>query len=438
MQNSGFNLLLIVLMGLLPVGAYSMSNFPQLEKLIEGKLFVKAYQQASKLQSQNEGDPRFDYLYGLAALETGHYNEAVFSLERVKFSTPNVIRPRLELARAYLKLNNKTAALNEFKSVLLLSPPVAVKQNIESYITALGKEQSPLKIKSIIKSLASFSIGYDDNMSFGVDDEFIDLPVFGSVRLNPDSVKQSSGFTESRLQIQQRKTRNRTSSTFAMANLTHREYFKNDDFNLSDFDFRTGILWNKGKRQYQLIARDRPVLFGGNLYSNTIGFDAIARQALANRKLASISLSLENYDYKPLANADRKRAYLTGRLDFNQGNAFHQVSTSIGRGWPDNDEGKQYSRDIAAISYNLTQNWDVKNRSFFGVNFGQYQNRDSNSLSSDKRKDKRTVIDAGHAFKINDNVALIFSLRHINNNSNLDLYDAKRNEVRMGVRYEWN
>ena len=438
MQISKFNLFLIILTGIFPLAAYSLSSFPLLEKQIDEKSFDKAYQRATKLRAENEGDSRFDYLYGLAALNTGNYNEAVFALERVKFSTPNVIRPRLELARAYLKLNNKTAALNEFKSVLLLSPPVAVKQNIESYITALGKEQSPLKIKSIIKSLASFSIGYDDNMSFGVDDEFIDLPVFGSVRLNPDSVKQSSGFTESRLQIQQRKTRNRTSSTFAMANLTHREYFKNDDFNLSDFDFRTGILWNKGKRQYQLIARDRPVLFGGNLYSNTIGFDAIARQALANRKLASISLSLENYDYKPLANADRKRAYLTGRLDFNQGNAFHQVSTSIGRGWPDNDEGKQYSRDIAAISYNLTQNWDVKNRSFFGVNFGQYQNRDSNSLSSDKRKDKRTVIDAGHAFKINDNVALIFSLRHINNNSNLDLYDAKRNEVRMGVRYEWN
>ncbi len=262
--------------------------------------------------------------------------------------------------------------------------------------------------------------------------------MFGSVRLNPDSVKQSSGFAESRLQIQQRKTRNQNSSTFAMANLTHREYFKNDDFNLSDFDFRTGILWNKGKRQYQLIARDRPVLLGGSLYSNTIGVDAIARQALANRKLASISLSLENYDYKPLANADRKRAYLTGRLDFNQGNAFHQVGTSIGREWPDKDEGKQYSRDIAAISYKLTQNWNVNNKSFFGVNFGHYQHRDSNSLSTSKRKDKRTVIDAGHEFKINDKAALIFSLRHIKNSSNLDLYDATRNEVRMGVRYEWN
>ena len=83
------------------------SNYPKLEKSINAKQFQQAFQQASAMQSQNEGDPRFDFLYGLAALETGNYNEAVFALERVKFSTPNVIRPRLELARAYLKLKNK-------------------------------------------------------------------------------------------------------------------------------------------------------------------------------------------------------------------------------------------------------------------------------------------------------------------------------------------
>ena len=142
--------------------------------------------------------------------------------------------------------------------------------------------------------------------------------------------------------------------------------------------------------------------------------------------------------FKPLANADRKRAYLTGRFDFNQADAFHQLSASLGKEWPDDDDGKQFSRDIAAVSYKLTQNWNVKNKSFFGANFGEYQYQGSNSLSSEKRKDKRTVIDAGHEFKINDKAALLFSLRHIKNNSNLDLYDAKRNEVRMGVRYEWN
>ncbi len=140
-----------ILFVLLSTFTFANNGYPIIEKLVKQQKYSLAYELATKIRSQNEGDPRFDYLFGLAALQTGHYNEAVFALERVKFASPNVIRPRLELARAYLKLNNKTAALSEFKSVLQLSPPMAVKQNIESYITALGKEQSPLKIKSITK-----------------------------------------------------------------------------------------------------------------------------------------------------------------------------------------------------------------------------------------------------------------------------------------------
>ena len=433
--NKNFNVILILFLG---VSSAAISGYPTLEEYIEAKQYQQAYQLARKLNTENEGDPRFDYLYGLAALNTGHYNQAVFALERVKFSNPSVIRPRLDLAQAYLKLNNKAAALDEFNSILKLSPPPAVKNNIEITIAALGAKDSAIRIKSIVKVLASFSVGYDDNVNFGADNEFIDLPVFGEVKLNPDSVKKGSGFTESRLQIQQRKVRNNQSSTFALVNMNHRDYFKGGDYNLTDVDFRTGILWNRGQRQYQLILRDRPILLGGSLYSNTIGLDAIARKALNKNKLASVSLSLENYDYKPLAEADKKRAYLSARLDFNQGNILHQISTSLGKEWPDEGEGKQYSRDIAAVSYRMTQNWNARNKSFFGINYGQYKHREAGSLSSEKRKDKRAIINAGHEMQLNDKTAILFSLRHINNNSNLDLYDASRNEVSVGVRYEWN
>jgi len=83
---------------------------------------------------KNEGNPLFDYLYGISALETAHYDKAVFALERVIINQPNIIRPRLELARAYMKINNDPAALREFKQVLSLNPPVAVQRNVNRYI----------------------------------------------------------------------------------------------------------------------------------------------------------------------------------------------------------------------------------------------------------------------------------------------------------------
>ena len=57
--------------------------FPKLEQLIKMQQYQLAYNQALKILGENEGDPRFDYLYGLSASQTGHYNEAVFALDRV-------------------------------------------------------------------------------------------------------------------------------------------------------------------------------------------------------------------------------------------------------------------------------------------------------------------------------------------------------------------
>lgn len=83
------------------------------------------YQQAFDMGTANleewEGDPEFDFAYGLAALESGNPNEAVFALERVAAtSTDGVLRERsrLELARAYFVTNNLTAAENSEKGHL--------------------------------------------------------------------------------------------------------------------------------------------------------------------------------------------------------------------------------------------------------------------------------------------------------------------------------
>ena len=157
-------------------------SFPLLEQYVNQQKYKQAYQQATKLRAQNEGDPRFDYLYGLSAIQTGHYNEAVFALDRVTVTTPRVIRPRLELARAYLKLNNKRAAIKEFNDVLKLSPPPVVRQKVTAYISELQKGKQEVE-KSITKRLASFAVGYDDNINFGYASSDINLPLFGLVTL---------------------------------------------------------------------------------------------------------------------------------------------------------------------------------------------------------------------------------------------------------------
>ena len=71
---------------------------------------ARAWELLSPLNDQRAGDPEFDYLLGLAALDTGRYTEAIFALERVLAVDPNYSQARAELARAYFALSSSFSA----------------------------------------------------------------------------------------------------------------------------------------------------------------------------------------------------------------------------------------------------------------------------------------------------------------------------------------
>jgi hypothetical protein len=126
---------------------------------------VEQYQQAYDIGFVNleevEGDPEFDFLYGLAALESGNASEAVYALEKVTAtSTDSTLRSRtrLELARAYFVTNNLTASENLFNAVVAANPPINVHQNVPAFLQLIEsrkKTQSPTfnwPIASVIES----------------------------------------------------------------------------------------------------------------------------------------------------------------------------------------------------------------------------------------------------------------------------------------------
>lgn len=423
---------------ILSATSFADTSFPVLEKLVKQQKYQLAYDLAKNIRTQNEGDPRFDYLYGLSALQIGDYNEAVFALDRVTVVSPNVIRPRLELARAYLKLNNKNAALKEFNDVLNLSPPPQVRKNVQVYIAELKRDRSSQISGSVIKKLATFAIGYDDNINFGYQDDTIDIIEFGTITLDPSAVRQKSGFIESSFQIKQNKSLDKKRSSYALARIKHRDYLKNGDYNLTDFDLRKGFLWNRKDQQLQINLRARPVLLGGKLYSNTLSLDTIARKSLSEGLIGSLSLTLENYDQKRVELADRKRAFTVARVDTQKGDATHMLSAYLGKEWADKKAGEIYSSDIAGVTYRLTQNWNGQNKSFLNVDYRRYSYQGQYSISPFDRDDNRLIVKAGHEIDVSKNTAITFALRHIKNKSSIELYEAERNEISLGVRYDWD
>ena len=84
------------------------------DRLIKAGKADEAYALLEPEQSRRAGDPDYDYLLGIAALDSGRSTEAIFALERVLAVRPKHLQARAEIARAYLASGEKAAAKQEF------------------------------------------------------------------------------------------------------------------------------------------------------------------------------------------------------------------------------------------------------------------------------------------------------------------------------------
>src|SRR5689334_19334676 len=133
----------------------------QAESMLADKKPAEAYGFLSSHEIDLAGTPLFDYLLGLAALDSGHASDAVFALQRAIASQPDFAGARLELARAQFEQGEIALARAQFQYLLTQSPPPATRAVIEKYLGAID-ERSPLT-GSRWSALTQFGAGYDSN-----------------------------------------------------------------------------------------------------------------------------------------------------------------------------------------------------------------------------------------------------------------------------------
>ncbi|WP_249318385.1 MULTISPECIES: hypothetical protein [unclassified Pseudoalteromonas] len=105
----------------------------ELQYLISQKQFDEAYKSSQK-HYKYLGEPDFDYLLGVSALNSGLSAPAVFAFERVIEAKPQWYEARLYLVKSYIAANNLPAA-NAQANVLINTDtsPKRVKNRLVLY-----------------------------------------------------------------------------------------------------------------------------------------------------------------------------------------------------------------------------------------------------------------------------------------------------------------
>ena len=159
------------------------------ETLLVAGLSQQAYDLLLPHEAGLAGHPLFDYLLGVAALDSGHHSEAIFSLRRSLSVTPEFSGARMELARAYYESGNKDLARVLFVRLVDDNPPTPVLDVIEQYIAAIDRR--PAEPRRRFTPFLESAFGYDSNANASTDNQD-----FLGFMLSPDNQEVDSSFID--------------------------------------------------------------------------------------------------------------------------------------------------------------------------------------------------------------------------------------------------
>jgi tetratricopeptide (TPR) repeat protein len=201
-----------------------------LESLISGRHYQEAYDLAWPQLEQRAGEPDFDFLFGMAAIESGHPQEALFAFERVLALRPQDHRARLELARAHFMLGNFDQARRLFDAVLATNPPQRVRDNIAKFMEqmTLLKQQRDHYFSATV----DFKIGLDSNINSATEVQSISLPIGLALTLADASREIADEFYELAVMGSYLKLLRKDAGLFAELAISDHQNFTYNQFDL--------------------------------------------------------------------------------------------------------------------------------------------------------------------------------------------------------------
>ena len=297
-----------------PVEAKQQAESSERQKLLQdaanliksGKA-ADAYALLVPEQSKRAGDPDYDYLLGIAALDSGKPNEAIFALERVLAVNPNHLQARAEIARAYLAVGEKAAAKQEFETVQSQNPPKEVNATIQRFLDAINQGQGGER--TVLSGYLDASVGSDSNVNSATGSNQVAIPVFGGAiaTLNASGVETRDTFANVSGGANVRHALSSGWSVFGGANVNQRLNSKETIFNTRGLDGNVGLSLTAGVDSYSAALQLQSFDVDNKRYRDGTGTTLQWQHDLGNSSQASSYFQYTDLKYpgQTVRNANR-------------------------------------------------------------------------------------------------------------------------------------
>lgn len=414
----------------------------------------QAYMLLVAEQDRLAGNADFDYLLGVAALDSGKIDEAVIAFERVLAVNPKHAGAQMDLARAYYTAGSLDLAEGTFKQLKESHPPAIALAAIDRYLDAIAEQRK--KRRRVLAAWGELSLGYDSNLT-GVPHDFSSAvaSAFNLPGISPtgNSIERKAPYLGAALGADYSQPLTESWSAFAGGEMHERAYRHESEFRSTSVDARAGAAWTRAAHQIRFSLSGNRFDQEGDAPGSPKPINdrragmagADYRYALSDRQQISFGL-----------NAARTRFPANDIEDFN--------STIATVGWIRAFDAKYapllqlttfFSRDKAVrkLADGLTDKskdvyglrsyvqWSLTDKLSLFNSFGYTERKDKDSFARATQveigKDRLADATFGFNWRFQKSCALRAQWFYSRNSSNIAIYAFSRNEVSSNIRCDF-
>lgn len=408
----------------------------------EGKP-AEAYALLEPFEFDLSGNINFDYLLGIAALDSGKADKATIAFERVLAVDPNYAGARLDMGRAYFALGDYTRAKTEFDTVLSQNPPAAARAVIDNYMVAIQKAESAKQTKAT--GYIEASVGRDSNVNFATSQNQIAVPALGNAlfTLSPANIRLSDSYLGVNLGGEITHQVNNKFGLYAGADVRVRDNRHQDAFSSTSLDGRAGIALGESTDVVRLGLLGGKFELDGKTNRDTTGASVEWRHLINPANQLSTFGQFARYRFEPTISVndfDQTTVGMNWAHIFHDGKGF--LSTTLFSGKDDAPLRADGDKSFVGLRFGGQVQLSEKVDLFasLGGQSGSYRLVNaafSSPTESVKRSDRQYDASIGINWRLAKDWTLRPQVSYLRNNSNIVIYEHNRTDVSITIRRDF-
>jgi len=409
-----------------------------LRKMLDASQNESAYQLGRK-QTAWQGNPHFDFLFGMAAIGSSHLPEGLLALERHLSVVPANDRARLELAKGYFELGEYARARQEFEFVLRYNPPQTVRANIQKYLDSM-QTREVLATRASSRAWLELSLGRDSNVNAGTNDADTFNTQLGILPPPPNDPAWEHGsyFWQLSGSKQWLRRVDPKLTVFAGLDFDLKQNPSASEFDTGNLGGYLGFSALKGPGLYRLTLSDGQMWVDAERYRNTLSVTGETQYSLGKGYTATGVAQ-----YSRLAHAQTNEIRDANLLTLGGGlqKAFQSawrptlgLQVTFGRESNLNLR-KDLERDVWTARLTLAANPTERVSLNAGISRQGSQFEAADAAFGSIREDRMWTGDIGVNYLLTRNWLLRADVQYTDNDSNQGLYDYRRHVWGLRARY---